>query len=414
MPLIAGTQIADGEEVVVVRTSDRLNFKFCRRLWGWTSHLKMGLQLKEQADYFWFGSGIHYALEDFHGYNVYGHPGKAFLAYIEGHRQVNGLPATWEEFVLLGTGMMSYYHDYWLKNRQPYQTLFIDGVPQVEVNAFFDLGVRDKYGRRVLYGLTLDRVAIDEYEQLWLCEYKTAKQYRTFHYETDEQVTAYCWGVWKLYGRPVAGTMYYQFKKALPILPRILSDGSVSTDSRQPTTAALYRKMLLDIYGDLKIAPAKNIKMLNDLIFEEDEGQDRFIRREGIERNEHQLLMFEKRIMLELEDILNEDLPLYPNQSKDCAWRCPLQHACISMEDGTDYESTLATYARRPNMGLALPTEKELKWRNYLPEPRLVELPPEAEMYQQLVQEVQQSTKSVPLEHQGLSPEEAFLSELEG
>lgn len=393
----------DGEELIVVRTSDRMLFKRCRRLWGWMSHLKMGLSIKEEADYFWFGSGMHYALEDYHGYNYYGHPGRAFLAYAEATRAIGKLPSTYSDLMPVGLGMMCYYADYWLGTREPLHTYFVKNVPQVEINALIDLGVKH-HGCRVVYGLTIDRMVIDPEGQLWVAEYKSAKAFRVFHYDTDEQITAYCWGAHKIYNQPIAGIKYYQFKKDIPQFPRILSNGSISCDARQPTTAALYRKTLVDVFGSLDKAPRANLKMFNELVTEETEDQDRFIRREIVERNMQQLVSFEQRVQLELEDILNEDLPLYPNQTKDCSWSCPLQHACIAMEDGSDYEGTLSTYSKHP-------TEEDVSWRNHLPQPNLVLLPSEAERYQGLLQELQTSQKDSPWEPQ-ISPEQAFLEEL--
>lgn len=406
MPLVASREInVAGEELVVVRTSDRMLFKKCRRLWGWTSHMKMGLTIKEQADYFWFGTGLHYALEDYHGANVYGHPGRAFQAYTAATRIAGCAPATWNDLLPTGLGIMCYYADYWLKSRDPFGTFVFEGQPQLEAHGYIDLGAK-KDGRRVVYGFTIDRMIEDEHGQIWVGEYKSAKAFRTFHYDTDEQCTAYCWAANRLYRRDIAGVYYYQFKKTVPQLPKILAAGGISTDPRQPTTGALYRKQLLDVYGDLKICPPKNIKMLNELVTEETEDQDRFIRREAIERNQDQIDNFERRVILELEDMLNDDLPLYPNQTKDCSWSCPLQAACIAMESGGDYEQALSSYARHPG------GDNREGWRKSLPHPANVAMPEEAELYQGLIQEVQRSEADNNWEPQ-ITPEEAFLAEFQ-
>lgn len=80
----------EGLKVATIRTSDRLLFKRCRRRWGWNSHLRGNLAPKTNAAPLWTGSGFHFALEDCHSQNLYGHPGLAFLAYREATlRQVN-------------------------------------------------------------------------------------------------------------------------------------------------------------------------------------------------------------------------------------------------------------------------------------------------------------------------------------
>ena len=130
----------------MLRTSDRILFKRCRRLWGWMSHLRQGRRLQENADYLWFGTGIHYALEDYHGLNLYGHPAKAFIAFVEASRAAEMLPPTWQEHLRLGIVLMTYYAEEWLSCRPALDTYELRGVPQVEVNGAIDLGVRTADG----------------------------------------------------------------------------------------------------------------------------------------------------------------------------------------------------------------------------------------------------------------------------
>jgi hypothetical protein len=60
-------------DIIPIHTSDRGTFKFCRRQWAWSSPSKRNLIPKAMVhgirDYFWFGTGIHYALEHYY------HPG---------------------------------------------------------------------------------------------------------------------------------------------------------------------------------------------------------------------------------------------------------------------------------------------------------------------------------------------------
>src|SRR6185436_15978480 len=71
------------KRVAIVRTSDRSNFRRCRRRWNWSSHLRQALSPREHASPLWFGSGCHFAWEDFHGYHQYLHPRDAFRAYVK-------------------------------------------------------------------------------------------------------------------------------------------------------------------------------------------------------------------------------------------------------------------------------------------------------------------------------------------
>ena len=390
----------------ILRTSDRILFKRCRRLWGWMSHLRQGRSIREQADYLWFGTGIHFALEDFHGLNLYGHPAKAFVAFVEASKRAEMLPGTWQEHLNLGIAIMSYYADEWLSCRPSLTTYEVDGIPQVEVNGAIDLGVRTPDDRRVLYGFTLDRVVVDDWDRLWIVEYKTAKQIRIYHFDVDEQITAYCWAAWRLYGVIVAGVVYQQFRKNIPTLPKILTSGLVSTDTRQSTSASLYAKMLRDMYGVVELAPKANIITLNKFRQVEDEDQDKFVVRHRIERNQKQLEAFEQKVILELEDIANPDLPLYSNATKDCDYMCPMQAACVAMDDGSDWEGILNTYSRPSTDGLTQREKEQMKWRTHLPEPREVQLPPEGVQYQQLLGQLLEEQET------HLPPEQVFLEEI--
>jgi len=346
-------------------------------------------------------------LEDYHGLNLYGHPAKAFIAFVEATRAAEMLPATWQEHLQLGIVLMTYYAEEWLSCRPALDTYELLGVPQVEVNGAIDLGVRTPDGRRVLYGFTLDRVITDDFGRLWIVEYKTAKQIRVLHLDVDEQITAYCWSAWRLYGVHVAGVVYQQFAKRMPLLPKVLATGRVSTDVRQATSAPLYSRLLVDMYGGLDTSPNENIIALNKIRMTEDEDRDRFIVRHRIERNEMQLLSFEQKVLLELEDIANLNLPMYPNATKDCDNMCPLQAACIAMDDGSDWAQILDSMTIMTGDGLTGREKEQIRWRNLLPEPQEVQLPPEGVQYSQLLSNLEPVS-----EENQLSPEEAFSQEI--
>lgn len=393
---------------LILRTSDRILFKRCRRLWGWLSHNRQGRTIRENADYFWFGTGMHFALEDYHGLNLYGHPATAIQAYVDASAKAGILPGTWQELRLLGINMMEYYANYWLAHRSPLTTYCVDGIPQVEVNGAIDLGIQTPDGRPVWYGFTIDRIIIDEHGDLWVVEYKSAKKIQEYHLDVDDQITSYAWAAWRLYGRKVAGIVYQQHRKCVPQLPKVLATGKVSTDTRQSTSAAMYKRMLEMMYGDMTKAPAANRNCYNNLLSREDEDKDYYIARHRVERNEAQLLAFEAKIAMEVEDIANEQLPLYPNPTRDCDWMCPLQAACVAMDDGSDWKYILDTYSIQDEDDSLTKREKQgMLWRSYLPEPSEVSSHKDNDQgYSDLL-----SKLSTTLE-QDSSPEEEFLSEI--
>lgn len=338
------------KRVAIIRTSDRSNFRRCRRRWNWSSHLRQNLAPTEHASPLWYGSGFHFALEDFHSHHRYPHARDAFRAYVKAtHRQARAtnrlLPGDWAELTKLGDGMLDYYEE-WLVARDPLQTfIFPDATHtdqfQVEVHALIEIPFPTPHYDQVLYAVTLDRVSIDEHGQLWIVEYKTAKRIQTLFFQTDPQVGAYTWIGPQLYGRPIAGVVYQQHRKDVPDDPRIVQGGHPSVAKQQLTTHRKYRRSLINIYGEVLRAPAPCVDMLNELERLETPDADKFIRRDKIERNAYQAQSEGEKLMMELEEMLNPNLPLYPAPTRECGHLCSFKHACVALDDGSDWKLEL-------------------------------------------------------------------------
>jgi hypothetical protein len=332
-------KLVDG--VRPIHTSDRIGFKRCRRKWAFQSPLRGHLTRKEGSkSALWFGTGFHYALEDFHGYNnFHSNPQAAFVAYSKAFRQEH-LPHDFESLVDLGLGMIDHYIS-WLKRREQYQTYWVDGVPQVEVRFSVPIPELSEYaGEPVHYHGTFDRVVEDEEGRLWILDYKTAAQIDTGKLETDPQVTSYLWAGEHLYDRPIEGVIYMQFVKSFPVYPKMTKKG-VSFDKRQKTNHALYEEVLELEYGSIQKSPAGCIEMLNLLLDQEDIDSDRYIRRDLVRRNHEFRTMEGDKIVAEGYDMLNPNLAIYPNPTRDCSWDCDFRTVCLAMDDGSDWEQML-------------------------------------------------------------------------
>ena len=354
-------QLTDGRRAIIIRTSDRITFKQCRRKWGWSSHLKRNLAPKHLAAPLWFGSGIHFALEDFHGYNRFDGPDRAFLAYCiaTARQDTRLLPPEAQELMDLGQKMMNYYTKYWLRFRKSMPTYWApnpqtgESEPQTEVN--FEIAVpleenpqlatyvKEHGADCLLYCGTIDRVSYDQEEDgLWIEEYKTAARYEQFHFQTDPQVTTYCWAASHVYDKPILGVRYLQFIKQAPEPPRILaSSGKISTASNLVSSYPLYLEALERYYGDADKAPKEYHQKLAEIGRAEDEHGDRFIRRDIVRRNTHACNAEAVKILLEAEDMLNPSLPLYPNPTRMCPRMCSFLAPCVTMDDGGDWEYEL-------------------------------------------------------------------------
>lgn len=337
--------------IAVIRTSDRISFKNCRRRWGWSSHLRHNLGPKAAITPLWFGSGMHFALEDYHGYNRFGHPAKAFAAYVKATmlHDPKSVPEEVEHLKDLGRDMMNYYV-LWLKQRPqlPYRTYWVDGVPQVEISFKFDIPVRqellDRFEvDRVVYSGTIDRICEDiEDGSLWAVDYKSAAAIATLHYMTDPQIGAYMWAMPYIYpGKTIGGFLYQQHKKSLPNPGRILKNGEVSLAQNQMTNHYMYKQSLLQQYGELSKASPDHIGYLNSLLRTEQPLSDDFIRIDKVYRNEHSAQAEGVKILMETEEMLDPNLALYPTPTRDCSSFCPFLSPCVSLDSGLDWKQEL-------------------------------------------------------------------------
>jgi hypothetical protein len=216
----------------------------------------------------------------------------------------------------------------------------------------------------ILYRGTIDRVAIDpDTGCLWVYEYKTAKRAEHLHYETDPQVTVYMWACSKIYDLPIAGCVYLQFVKNKPEVPGPLSSGKISTASNLVTSVALYRRGLERFYGSVGNSPEPNQKFLTDLMTKEDEDKDRFIQRAIVTRNEQQLEAEAQKIILEVEEMINPNLALYNNPTRECSRMCGFVPPCVAFDAGADWEQMLA------NKFVQRDQDPDTFWRRRLPAP---------------------------------------------
>jgi len=317
-------------------------------LWDWSSNLRQGLEPTEHPLPLWIGSGFHYALEDLYGYQHYSTGAEAFAAYVDACQRTPKLelPEDWEDGIELAAAMLDYY-PLWLQSRPKYETLWVDGIPQVEIDFEIELPFdASKWGYdKVLYRSTFDRVAEDEYGGLWIIEYKTAIRFEDRHFMTDPQVTTFCWAGSVVYDRPVMGVVYQQHRKTIPVGPKILSAGKISSASNMVTSYRLYKTALEALYTDVSKAPSKNIRFLGDLAAKETEHRDAYIRRDLIERNEYQIAAEGEKILLQLPRMLDPNISIYPSPTRECTW-CRFQDPCVSLDDGSDYEEELAAISQ--------------------------------------------------------------------
>lgn len=112
-----------------IRTSDRRTFRRCMRKWDYQSSLRQNLARlgTEQNINFWFGSAIHFCMEDYHGYNRFEDPRRALYAYYNAFKP-DDRPVGAEMHYSLGLSMLTYYMQWMDRHNQSteFETLWIE------------------------------------------------------------------------------------------------------------------------------------------------------------------------------------------------------------------------------------------------------------------------------------------------
>ena len=348
------------KNTIYLHNSDRTTFKRCRRKWDFSSPFRQNLRTKvENHTPFFLGSAIHFALEDYHGYNKFNYSlTDAFNAYIDSFNP-SDLPENIDELRELGHDMLNHYSSWIFTLEDKFETVWIGGKPQVEVNfelLFEDLTELAPGDTKIAYGGTFDRVVQDKDGKWYILDYKTAKVFDTGKLPTDQQISAYLWAAEQIYQREFEGFVYVQIHKNPPKPPKVLKNGKVSTAKNQRTTKSLYLKTLQDIYGYedyLFRASEEELDYLLNLDKEYNENQtleqfgDCGLLVNIVRRSQTHIENTYDHIIAEGKEMLNPDIAIYPNFTKDCSWDCQFKDACLALEDVGDCEFYMDLYENR-------------------------------------------------------------------
>ena len=382
-----------------IRTSDRRTFRRCLRKWDFQSSLRGNWQHigTEQNINFWFGSAIHFSMEDYHGENKFGDPRKAFWAYYQAF-PADELPMGAEAHYELGMAMLSYYLTWYKRHNDVtgFETALVDpethqlynphqvkktdkmeyAVEQsfilplntyvaVDTNgnirkAFFNVQdpscISFTYNSvecnivPICYHGTMDRIVCDKYGRYWVLDYKTAKGADTNKLDTDDQISAYLWAFEKWFGIKPYGFIYLQLTKEAVQEPKRLKNGELSVDKKQKTTYSLLKQEIINDYGTVNAAPAKLIQFLNHMASIESPEGDRFIRWDFVKRTPEQIRSTEEHIIGELRHMLWDDLYCYPTPTRDCIWDCPCRDLCLALDrkDEIAVNEFMQNFEQRP------------------------------------------------------------------
>jgi hypothetical protein len=361
---------SNNKGVFELHSTDRQLYRRCRRKWNWGSSIRENLTSIGPANSaLWFGTGIHFALEDYHGTQKYGgtQPIIAFNQFVECFKEEDR-PDNWPELQYLAAEILTYYVDTWhdIYFKQ-YRTATLRDMGKTSIDGFDRFGGLDEplveahfvipLSEEYVYAGTFDRIVIDQYDRFWVVDVKTARSIDTVKLENDPQASAYAWAASKFFGIEFEGVIWLQISKDVPDGPKQLVSGEFSQNKQAKTTYRLYHKALMDTFGEI---PERYIDHLNYLVAKEIENGDKFIHYDLLRRNQSWIDAEQYKIMAELQEMSNPNLQIYPNPTKDCMWDCPFRSACLAYDDGSDFQYIL-------DHEFMVATDRHA-WRQLLPE----------------------------------------------
>lgn len=382
-PLDLTTSVKD------ISVTERNSFKQCRRRW----YLETLENLEPRGQINWafaFGTGVHAGLEAFYkacGDIIAGDPlEEALDAFEEWYEETDtkilqadlgmfesGVRNELLHYRELGVGILNNYNEFAVLNDNftvccvegkwtqegldllgefspPYgedahPTLHESGrllVPIVDPGQ--DHEVLDS---TPLLSAKLDLIVYSKEKGLtgfWVHDHKTTSSSPSDRgIDMDDQVTGYSYVFWRLTGIAPRGTTFNYLVKHLPKEPRETKTG-LSYAKDQITTPEWYREALVE-HGLLvkgRITSDNHAACYSSLLAH---GWDRFFKRMSVQRNEHELMMFEYRLVQEYWDMLtvykNPGEKAYPFLSQYNCPGCPVMPICQAIEDGSDYEEII-------------------------------------------------------------------------
>lgn len=338
----------------IVRTSDRLSFKGCRRRWNWVSDNREGWKPISIAPALAFGSDIHIGLETYYEPTTWSVPREqilpltisAFLTsmkdrkllYLKTTKRESLDDAEQEEYLEtqeLGKGMLTGYAK-WAPKHDDFKVVATELKFEVPLFTYYDIDcVKEEL--EVIYQGQIDLLVQDSDGRYWIVDHKTTSRWEDnmAFLEMDEQMGSYQWALQEALGIKIAGSIYNELYKAYPKplepLSRSYKGRRFSTDQRHPTSYEIAKRQLSEAGEDLSLYQ----DYLNNL---KEIGDGRYFRRQQIHRTQAELRNLADNIRDEVMDMLDPNLRCYPSPGRFTCGGCAFREPCMAMNEGRDYE----------------------------------------------------------------------------
>lgn len=384
-------------DIIPIHASDIASFMRCRRYWDWSSPTRSNLRHKVTLyginTNLWFGSGIHYALEQYYNPLLKRDPVEVFRTWF--HLQWEGgiiddldltydpnpevvslsEQATWrtqglrdllpspdeEEFLALkelGIGMLTYYKEY-AAREDDFEVVAAESQFSVPLG-FTAVDIREEspnFGKKSEVHLRGKRDVIVYYPdrkdprlQFGIMDHKTASKVDEDYFlklENDPQCTTYI--VASIHEAEendfpwtdIRDVLYQALRKVYPKPPTVTSRGFPSIDrQKESTTAKMFSESVKELglidwfHNDLKAQGYYEYLL--------EEGDKVFIQREHAFRNPHQIKVAFAELQMVAKEMLDPNLKVYkhPSGMSYCT-RCQFRPPCLAKDDGSDWQEML-------------------------------------------------------------------------
>jgi hypothetical protein len=251
----------------------------------------------------------------------------------------------WNHHLKLGEVMLEHYFEWAPK---------VDRFAPIQVETEFEVNIPDpdRPGHDLVvpdsvpilpirYRGRIDMLLLDEYNSYWLIDHRLAieKWEETDQLLLDEQGVSHCWALEHLYpGMRVAGVIYNELRKVTPYgLPQSaevnLSTGGNQDMKHEAAPIVQNRRIYMQAIRE----PDFGVKQQGNELF----------RRTQIPRRRDMIENFGRQIVLEVRDMTDTEIRLYPNPSSETCSICPFRRPCIAMTEGRAIDSILEISYRK-------------------------------------------------------------------
>lgn len=228
----------------------------------------------------------------------------------------------------LAQGMLEHYFDRY--GAEPFAPMKLIAT---EMSFRIPTGLKTPDGREIFLVGTIDGLAVDPDENLYVLDHKTYSQKMDMKWlQTDHQFSGYSWAMQVLLNQPIAGFIYDGLNKKVPKPPKVLKNGTLSKEWSTSITAHSYKKALKEHYdGDVPWSDYDDL--LRRLEERDAQEQTPFFSRHVVRFTQNQLNQWAANTKMILEEIAS-DPNIYPNFSWTGCWDCGVVDLCRAEQLG--------------------------------------------------------------------------------